>query len=227
MFCPHCKAEYEPHVMKCKDCQVALVVSLPPEPPEPEPAYQELVTVYSVPSPALLDMAQSILKSAEIRYFIKGELIQNIIALGTYGGSFNLSVGPPEIQVAPEDAEEARILLNELSENEPEDSGDEGKENGGSEEGLTEEEEETADEMADEMAEEEREDGEYEDEEESDEEEEADEEGEASSEMKEAQGGEKEPEAVEKVTGAESAESSGESVTPEEAAHDEKEKKEG
>ncbi|MHC9543259.1 MAG: DUF2007 domain-containing protein [Vulcanimicrobiota bacterium] len=179
MFCPKCKAEYEPHVRNCKDCQVELVESLPPEPPEPEPSYQELVTVYSAPSPAMLDMAQSILQSAEIKYYIKGELIQNIIAFGTYGGSFNLSVGPPEIQVAPDDAEEARILLNELAENEPEASDGEGKESSESEDGLTEEEEESADEMADELAEEEREeaefeeegeDGEFEDEEESEEE---------------------------------------------------------
>jgi len=170
MFCPRCKAEYEPHVTRCKECDVQLIESLPPEPPM-EPVYQELVTVYTVPSPALMDMAQSILQSAEIKYFIKGELIQNIIALGSYGGSFNLSVGPPEIQVAPEDAEEARILLNELSLKEPEESAGEGEEGAESEEGLTEEEEEEADELSDELAEEEREEGEYEDDEEEEEEE--------------------------------------------------------
>ncbi|MGV8122915.1 MAG: DUF2007 domain-containing protein [Candidatus Xenobiia bacterium LiM19] len=187
MFCPKCKAEYEPHVRNCKDCQLELVESLPPEPPEPEPSYQELVTVYSAPSPAMLDMAQSILQSAEIKYYIKGELIQNIIAFGTYGGSFNLSVGPPEIQVAPDDAEEARILLNELAENEPEASDDGGAESSESEEGLTEEEEESADEMADELAEEEREEAEYEDEgEEYEDEEESEEEEGAAVEVKES-----------------------------------------
>jgi len=179
MFCPRCKAEYEPHVKKCKECDVPLIESLPPEPPPLEPVYQELVTVYTVPSPALMDMAQSILQSAEIKYFIKGELIQNIIALGTYGGSFNLSVGPPEIQVAPDDAEEARILLNELSLKEPEESAGEGEESAESEEGLTEEEEEEADELSDELAEEDREEGEYEDDDEEEEEEEPEEEAEA------------------------------------------------
>ena len=192
MFCPKCKAEYEPHVRNCKECQVELVESLPPLPPEPEPTYQELVTVYSAPSPALLDMAQSILKSAEIRYSIKGELIQSIIAVGSYGGSFNLSVGPPEIQVAPDDAEEARILLNELAENVSEASDEEGGESSESEEGLTEEEEEAADELSDELAEEESEDDEYEDEDYEDEEDEESEEEEgATAEVKESAAGEK------------------------------------
>lgn len=228
MFCPKCKAEYEPHVRNCKDCQVALVESLPPEPPEPEPSYQELVTVYSAPSPAMLDMAQSILQSAEIKYYIKGELIQNIIAFGTYGGSFNLSVGPPEIQVAPDDAEEARILLNELAENEPEASDDEGKESSESEEGLTEEEEESADEMADELAEEEREEEreeeEYEDEDE-DEEESEEEEG-AAVEVKESAVEEKAADAGSTETAVEEkaadSESSEKTLTHEDAPQKEK-----
>lgn len=144
MFCPECKAEYEPHVRKCRDCQVPLVESLPDE---PGPAYQEIVTIYSAPSILLLDMAQSILRAAGIEYFVKGELIQNIIGLGSYGGSFNLSVGPPEIQVAPEDVEDAKTLLKDLDESEYSD--EESEENRDSEESLTEEDERIADEESD------------------------------------------------------------------------------
>jgi hypothetical protein len=50
-----------------------------------------------------LALAKSILEAAEIQYFARNEEVENLIA-----------AGPVELQVHPDDEEEARALLGEL-----------------------------------------------------------------------------------------------------------------
>jgi Putative prokaryotic signal transducing protein len=64
------------------------------------------VTVLTVRDPGVLALAQSLLDGADIPYFAKGESVQNLMPFLTW----------VEVQVAPEDAEEARALLADLAE---------------------------------------------------------------------------------------------------------------
>ena len=110
MFCPECKAEYESWMKECADCLVALVETLPPE---RRPETGPLVTVFATGSPALLAIAKSILAQAGIIYLAKGEGLQDLFAAGSIGG-YNPALGPVEIQVAAENEQVARMLLQEL-----------------------------------------------------------------------------------------------------------------
>lgn len=101
MFCPECEAEYVEGVHGCPDCRVPLV---PEPPPQPQLEYVEYVTVMKTGNPILLAMVKSILASAGIRHFVKGEVLQDLFRVGT-----------AEIQVGRDDEPEARRLLLELA----------------------------------------------------------------------------------------------------------------
>ena len=100
MHCPECGAEYIEGVSACPDCRGPLV-SEPP--PRPKPEYVEYVTVLRTRNPIVLAMVKSILASAGIRHYVKGEVLQDLFRVGT-----------AEIQVVTEDEPEARQLLKEL-----------------------------------------------------------------------------------------------------------------
>jgi hypothetical protein len=116
MYCPVCRADYREGFTKCSDCQVALVLSLPTDPPEtPEPAPPPIsdldtVTVLTTTDPVALALAKGSLEDAGIPYYIAGEL--------TGPGE---SISPlmnrwQRIAVSREDEEEARRLLEPLTE---------------------------------------------------------------------------------------------------------------
>jgi hypothetical protein len=63
------------------------------------------VTVLTLRDPGALALAQSLLQGADIPYFAKGEITQNLYPFLTW----------VELQVAAEDAEEARTLLADLA----------------------------------------------------------------------------------------------------------------
>ena len=79
-----------------------------------EQGSHEPVTVLSTGDPALLAVAKSLLEEAGIPFFAKGEAIQDLVGLGRLAG-FNPAVGAVELQVRPEDAEDARARLRDLS----------------------------------------------------------------------------------------------------------------
>lgn len=99
MFCPECGSEYIEGIYGCPDCRVPLVPELPPK---PRPEYVEYVTVLKTGNPIVIAMVKSILESAGIRHFVKGEVLQDLFRVGT-----------AEIQVGREDEQEARDLLRE------------------------------------------------------------------------------------------------------------------
>ena len=101
MVCPECRAEYVEGIHVCPDCRVPLVPELPETPP---PEYVEYVTVMKTGNPIVLAMVKSILASAGIRHFVKGEVLQDLFRVGT-----------AEIQVGKDDEPEARRLLLELT----------------------------------------------------------------------------------------------------------------
>jgi hypothetical protein len=78
-------------------------------------AHAEPVTVFESGDPAAIAVAQSLLEEAEIEFFARGEGIQDLFGAGRLCG-FNPVVGPVQLQVAAEDADEAHAALKELSE---------------------------------------------------------------------------------------------------------------
>jgi hypothetical protein len=110
-YCPKCRAEYREGFTECADCGVALVGELPPE---DEMDYSDLVTVMLIANEAELMCAESLLQDAGIRYFARGEGIQDLFGLGRIGVGFSPLVGPVELQVLPDEAVKAREILEEV-----------------------------------------------------------------------------------------------------------------
>ncbi len=75
----------------------------------------EPVTVLVSADPAKLAVAKSLLEEAGIEFFAKGEGVQDLFAWGRFGTGFNPVVGPVQVQVAGEDAEQATALLQDLA----------------------------------------------------------------------------------------------------------------
>ncbi|MDQ3348445.1 MAG: DUF2007 domain-containing protein [Acidobacteriota bacterium] len=67
------------------------------------------VTVFKSGDPGLLAVAQSLLESADIEFFVAGE-----VAGGLFPGAV-IRFGVPEVRVAAENADDARELLKELA----------------------------------------------------------------------------------------------------------------
>lgn len=103
MHCPQCHAEYTPGFTHCADCNVELVEALPAPKPRRSDADDHLVTVFSSHDRGLAAIAESLLRSADIHFSVRGELLP-------YPGAF-----PVDLQVLGSDADEARRILAELS----------------------------------------------------------------------------------------------------------------
>ncbi len=70
MFCPKCRAEYEPEHTICSDCNVSLVHELPPK---PKLQYVEFEEVLATNNPADMALLKSVLEAEDITYFFQGE----------------------------------------------------------------------------------------------------------------------------------------------------------
>jgi hypothetical protein len=77
---------------------------------------ERAVTVFQSGNPALVAVAKSVLDDAEILYSVQGENAQNLFGFGLIGTGYNLLTGPIRIQVMPDDAEAARVLLDQVTE---------------------------------------------------------------------------------------------------------------
>ena len=71
-------------------------------------ARSKFVTILETSDRALMATAKSLLESAGIEYYVKGEDVQSMIGFGAIDGV-------PEIQVADEDAEDAKEILKDLA----------------------------------------------------------------------------------------------------------------
>lgn len=72
----------------------------------------ELVSVLQTADEGLAALVKSIFDADNIRYFVKGEGVQDLLGWGRIGG-FNYVVGPVEFLVRQDDADRARALLTE------------------------------------------------------------------------------------------------------------------
>jgi len=89
---------------------------LPPE------ADLKLVTVVRVGDPASIAVAKSVLQSAGIDFVTKNEFVQDLFGWGRFPSGTNLFMGPIELQVREEDAQDALELLKGID---PAPAGDE------------------------------------------------------------------------------------------------------
>jgi hypothetical protein len=88
---------------------------------------EKLVTVFRTGHHGTIAVIKSMLDEAGLEYSVKGEGIQDLIGAGVFGVGFNPITGPVEFQVLEENAEYAKELLKDVTEN-PETPEDETKE---------------------------------------------------------------------------------------------------
>ena len=112
MFCPQCEQEYAWDVMVCPVCDVDTVDELPRLGPEPTPD-AELVRVFATGDMGLIAIARSLLEGEKIDYFVRGDGLQDLFGLGR-ATSYSFAMGPAEFWVRADDAENVRVLLQDL-----------------------------------------------------------------------------------------------------------------
>ena len=112
MFCPQCEEEYAWDVMVCPVCDVDTVDELPRLGPEPTPD-AELVRVFATGDMGLIAIAKSLLEGEKIDYFVRGDGLQDLFGLGR-ATSYSFAMGPAEFWVRADDAENVRVLLQDL-----------------------------------------------------------------------------------------------------------------
>jgi RNA polymerase subunit RPABC4/transcription elongation factor Spt4 len=94
MQCPHCGAEVGEDRATCPACAKPIAEA---------DEWVDFVTVMTTRDHSELAVAKSLLEGAGIEYFARNEEVESLIA-----------AGPVELQVHPDDEEEARELLREL-----------------------------------------------------------------------------------------------------------------
>lgn len=113
MYCPKCGAEYVEGIKECADCHVTLVDKVELK-SAPEPEDDEFVTILSAGNFPQFLVAESLLRSAGIVFYSKGERLQSLFGWGSMMIGYDPIVGPMQIQVAKKDAATARELLKDL-----------------------------------------------------------------------------------------------------------------
>jgi hypothetical protein len=111
MICPKCGDEYQTGIQRCTDCDVDLIE---PPPPPPEPPPLDVVTVLATGDRLRIEMAKSLLDSAGLDYWVKGEGLQDLFGAGRIGSGFNFTIGPILLQVDKKDEATARDVLSEV-----------------------------------------------------------------------------------------------------------------
>ena len=115
MYCPDCRAEYREGVETCPDCEVHLVVELPPEGPD-----EDLVAIFETADVSLLPVVKSLLDSAEIPFVVQGDEALSVLPVGRWGAGISQSGRglAATIRVDKARAQEAEELLRPLAEGE-------------------------------------------------------------------------------------------------------------
>ena len=112
MYCPKCKVEYEEGVKVCPACDVDLVENLEGVPQKEEEG--RYVIALTTQDRVFLAIVKSLLQDAQIKYFVKGEQLQDLMGVGAIGTGYNPLVGMMELYVREEDEEDVKKLLVEL-----------------------------------------------------------------------------------------------------------------
>ena len=115
MYCPECRAEYIPGILKCNDCDVALVERID----DPNEAVRtmrgddgELVVLLVSSDDAMISLAKHLLDSEDIPYQIRGENLRGLYSWGSEGGIFH-GVDPKMMMICSGDRDRAVKLMKE------------------------------------------------------------------------------------------------------------------
>ena len=106
--------EYVDSVEVCPQCGTPLVPATAAdrdESSETAPGDLELVSVLQTADDGLAALVKSIFDADSIRYFVRGEGVQDLLGWGRIVGGFNYVVGPMEFLVRQDDVDRARALL--------------------------------------------------------------------------------------------------------------------
>lgn len=115
MNCPKCKANVSLEETKCANCSE-------------EYKKGHMVKILITGDKPLITITKSVLTDAEVEFFVKGEGLQDLIGLGSFGTGYNVATGPMELYVSEEDAEAVQMLIDELEQNQELDMEAEGEE---------------------------------------------------------------------------------------------------
>jgi len=127
MICPECGSEYREGFRECADCKVPLVdliderASAAPDrqllggaPSIPQDDL-ELVVVFRSNDLMVVDVAESILRSADIEFMTRGRALQGLFGWGGFPTGESLAMGPMEILCRHEDSSDALRMLENLA----------------------------------------------------------------------------------------------------------------
>ncbi|MBN2381945.1 DUF2007 domain-containing protein [bacterium] len=111
MFCPRCRAEYREGFTECAECKVPLIEILPDLPEEESEEYVAVVTSTDLSE---LMVIKSILESADIPYFTRGEEVLGLFPGLPEGQHSGPDGGLVSVHVPVAMAQEAIELLKHL-----------------------------------------------------------------------------------------------------------------
>ena len=74
----------------------------------------ELVPVFQTADAGLIAIVKSLLDAEGIEYLLRGEGVLDLFGWGRFGSGFNPITGSPVFIVREDDAERARVLLQDL-----------------------------------------------------------------------------------------------------------------
>jgi hypothetical protein len=109
-FCPQCKYEYLAGIATCADCDCPLVERLPPD----EPSSSAPSQLSPVAKPVTVHTAANTMEATTLKAFLESGGIPCLLKISHES---SLAPLPPliELQVPAEREEEARLVLQELS----------------------------------------------------------------------------------------------------------------
>ena len=117
-ICPQCGAEYRPEFTLCSDCLVPLVEWRPDLVPKARETDRhsgtEPVSIFRSIDPGRIALAKSILQSAGVTFAMSNERMQTLGASPFFMPAGPMLAGPVEIVVDRADADDARLLVQDL-----------------------------------------------------------------------------------------------------------------
>jgi hypothetical protein len=110
VYCPKCRSEYREGIYTCAECGVTLVSEPPPA------AVDELVPVLNTTDANLLPIVKSTLDAAGIPHLVQGEEYLGLFPLGRFATGVSKRALGAIVHVPADRADEARELLNGVTE---------------------------------------------------------------------------------------------------------------
>ena len=110
MFCPECRSEFRPEILRCPDCDTALVAALPVDRHD-DPG--ESAVVLRTGDATFLPIAVALLESAEIPFWVEGEESWGMLPLWLGKGPISSSGIEVVVRVPAARAAEATALLEQ------------------------------------------------------------------------------------------------------------------